>query len=179
MQHLLWKEGSHFPSHVAEQIDSYNNSILRVSEDLRRISIDLRPSILDNIGLVEAIRWLVDDLDEKGIKANLIINGTKRVLPSERDVHVFRFIQESLNNIKTHAAATSVVVQLDFNPDTLKITIRDDGKGFVLPEVLNTLSVKGKLGITGLQERAKLLNGNFHISSQPDEGTLVSMEFKV
>jgi len=179
MQHLLYREGEKIPPHIIQQIDSYNNSILQVSEDLRRISIDLRPSILDNVGLVEAIRWLVDELDEKGVKTNLMINGTKRALSSERDVHVFRFIQESLNNIKGHAEATSVVVQLDYNPNTLKVTIYDNGKGFVLPEVINKLPIKGKLGIIGLQERARLLNGNFSISSQPGEGTLVSMEFKV
>ncbi len=179
MQHLLNQERSGFSPQIIQQIDSYNNSVLGVSEDLRRISVALRPSILDDVGLVEAIRWLVDDLDEKGIRSHLVINGTRKALSSERDVHVFRFIQESLNNVRNHAEAADVVVRLDYNSDNMKITVRDNGKGFHMPEVLGKLTIEGKLGITGLQERARLLNGNFHLFSQPGEGTLVSLEFKI
>ncbi len=178
MQYLIRKESNKLTPQITDQIELYNNSIFRVSEDLRRISIDLRPSILDNIGLVEAIRWLVDDLYEKGVNAKLVTNGQIRKLPAESDVHVFRFIQEALNNVRRHAEASEAVVMIDYFSDSVKVSVQDNGKGFVLPEHISKFSINGKLGIMGMQDRASLLNGVFNVHSQTGKGTTVSVLFK-
>ncbi len=178
MQYLIHKESTKITPQITKQIELYNNSIFRVSEDLRRISIDLRPSILDNIGLVEALRWLVDDLYEKGVNAKLVTNGEVRKLPAESDVHVFRFIQEALNNVKRHSEASEAVVEMDYYSDCVKVSVQDNGKGFTLPEHIGKFSINGKLGIMGMQDRASLLNGVFNIHSQPGKGSTVSILFK-
>lgn len=178
MQYLIHKESSRLSPEITKQIGLYNNSIFRVSEELRRISIDLRPSILDNIGLVEAVRWLVDDLYEKGVNAKLVTNGEIRKLPAESDVHVFRFIQEALSNVKRHAEASETVVEMDFYPNNIKVSVQDNGKGFVLPERISKFSISGKLGIMGMRDRASLLNGAFNIHAQPEKGCTVSVVFR-
>jgi two-component system, NarL family, sensor histidine kinase DegS len=178
MQYVINKEGSKLTPEIIKQIEIYNNSIFRVSEDLRKISLDLRPSILDNIGLVEAVRWLVDDLYEKGVNAKVITTGEIRKLPSESDVHVFRFIQEGLNNVRRHAEASEVVVQMEYSPDFIKVSVQDNGKGFILPEHLGKFSVIGKMGVLGMHNRARMLKGEFKINSEPGKGTTVSVTFK-
>jgi two-component system sensor histidine kinase DegS len=175
MQYITRKERDKLTPEFSKQIESYNDSIFQVTEDLRRISIDLRPSILDNIGLLEAVRWLADDLYEKGVNVKFRTNGMIRKLPSGSDVHVFRFVQEALNNVRKHAEASETLVEMDFNPESIRIAVQDNGKGFIMPENTSAFYINGKLGIMGMQDRANLINGRFNIYSQPGKGTTASI----
>lgn len=155
------------------------DTLLHVSEDVRRLSLDLRPSVLDNLGLVPALRWLTDRLYQDGkISAKLIINGAQRKLNPEIEVTIFRIVQEALSNVRCHSKATKTVITLTFAPESLKLTVRDNGKGFLPSQRVDNLTAGGRVGLIGMQQRAKSLNGTFDISSQPGKGTLVSVEIK-
>jgi two-component system, NarL family, sensor histidine kinase DegS len=154
-------------------------SILDVADGVRRISIDLRPSILDDLSLVPAIRWMVDRLNQDGGPSiQLTVNGVERKMRSEIDVMIFRIIQEALNNARKHAQANSIRVILEFTADLCKIAVQDDGKGFLLPQRVALLATEGKLGLIGMQQRAQLLGGIFDIKSEPGMGTTLVLEVK-
>lgn len=163
---------------MKEEAKWIRDAILQVSENVRRLSLDLRPSILDNLGLVAAVRWLADRLiQESEIDTRVVVKGAVRKLRTEDEVIIFRIIQEALNNIRRHSQATEAVITLKFAPEeSLRITMRDNGNGFSLSEMFGNLTAEGKLGIIGMQQRAKFLKGTFDVQSQPGSGTLVSIE---
>ena len=178
IQAILNQHDNQVSPQIYHQLELLSDSIFKVSEDLRRLSIKLRPSILDNIGLMEALRWLVDDMNEKFIKTRLEVNGEIRKLRTDTDVTLFRFVQEALNNISHHSEATSAVVELNFHKHKITIKIIDNGKGMVLPEPISKLVSEQKLGLVGMQERARLLNGTFGVYSSVGKGTSISLEFR-
>lgn len=144
-------------------------------QGIRRFSQDLRPSIIDDLGLLPALKWLVKQKSEDtGIEIGLKVNGKEQRLLPEMELILFRITQEALNNIGKHAHATAADVELDFMPERVSVKITDNGKGFQLPETVGDLSHAGKLGLVGMQERVSLLNGSFEINSQPGRGTVVS-----
>ena len=156
---------------------SIKDVVLRVSEEIRRLSRDLRPRILDNVGLLSAIRWLVDRLNEEEmINGSVVLKGIERDFSPESEVTIFRIVQEALNNVRRHSQATKVIVTVGFSPESVKIVVNDNGTGFILNKTAGELAGEGKLGIVGMQQRAKFLNGNFDIYSQPGKGTSVSIE---
>ncbi|MFC1911961.1 sensor histidine kinase [Chloroflexota bacterium] len=110
------------------------------------------------------------------INSRLALKGTERSLGSEQEVIVFRIVQEALNNVRRHSQATKVLVTIEFLSESIKIDVKDDGKGFILNKTVVNLAADGKLGIMGMQQRAKLLNGVIDIQSQCGKGTLVSIE---
>lgn len=156
----------------------YVESIYSIVEEIRKMSMDLRPSILDDFGLLDALRWLVDKMEGNTLKTKLVIDGTIRKFSPETDVILFRFIQEALNNVKRHSKASQVTVFISFNEETVSVNIQDNGIGFDLPKAVTALSSKGKLGIIGMQERARLLRGIFNVSSKSGHGTSVSLQFE-
>jgi len=90
------------------------DAILQVLEDVQRLSLDLRPSVLNDIGLVPALRWLTDCLNhEGGIETEVVVHGAERKLSSETEVTIFRIVQEALNNARRHSKATEAVVTLE------------------------------------------------------------------
>lgn len=158
------------------QAEQIRDRIVTLSEDLRRISHDLRPGILDNVGLIPAVEWLADLLNqETNMNARLIVHGEAKKLGPEAETQIFRLVQEALNNIRRHAKATEININLEFNTNCFIISVKDNGQGFDLNKTYNDLILKRKLGIVGMQQRAKLINGIFDIQSKPGEGTLVSL----
>ena len=105
-----------------------------------------------------------------------VVDGVERKLSSETEVTVFRIVQEALSNVRHHSGATEAVVMLKFAPESLKMTIQDNGKGFLFSKMNGNLIAQGRLGIIGMQERTRFLNGTFNVSSQPGQGTLVSVD---
>ena len=162
-----------------EHAEWVRDAVLQLLEDVRRLSLDLRPSVLDDIGLVPALRWLTDHLNQEGgIETKIAVYGAERKLSSEIEVTTFRIVQEALNNARRHSKATEAIVTLEFAPESLEITVRDNGDGFSLSETIGKLATEGKLGLIGMQQRAQFLHGALHISSRPGEGTSVSIEIK-
>jgi len=161
---------------VVENAKWIRDTTLQAVEDVRRISLDLRPNVLDNLGLVPALRWLVERTNkESGIKTRILIHGQKRNLSPKAEVAIFRIIQEVLNNITRHSEATEALVNLEFNAECLKIILEDNGQGFRPPKNFNRLTAKGKLGLIGIQQRIDLLGGTLKIRSEPGKGTSISI----
>jgi len=177
IQSSLNKERNSLSPTIVQQLDLYSKSIHTVTEDLRRLCAHLRPSILDDIGLIEAIRSFIDNFTRGSIETQLTINGENRKFSPDNDVIIYRFIQEALNNASRHSGATEVVVNIDFSDKSTIIIIKDNGKGFIVPKQLNDFSAKNKSGLVGMQERAKMLNGIFNVTSVIGVGTTIYLEF--
>jgi two-component system, NarL family, sensor histidine kinase DegS len=149
-------------------------------DELRRLSTSLRPGILDDMGLIPALKWFTNHIaNEKHIQIQLGIKGPKSELTSELELNVFRIVQEALHNIVRHARASEAFINLDMDTEFLKITIKDNGQGFIPPKKFASFVTKGKLGLAGMQERVKSLGGTFEVQSNLDEGTLLIIEIPV
>jgi PAS domain S-box-containing protein len=145
-------------------------------EGVRRFSQDLRPSILDDLGLVPALEWLITDLEKNNrITTKVDISGSRHRLTPEIELTVFRIVQEVLSNIRRHSQASSVAMSLDFGADALTLLISDNGQGFSIPRRTSDLALSGKLGIIGMRERARLIGGTLIVQSEKDIGTTVTL----
>lgn len=175
---LAVDKGHSIDQHTREDLEGVKDTLLNIAEDTKRLSLALRPGILDDLGLVPAIRWLVDQLNRDGItQAKVFVEGSQRSLNQEVNNHLFRITQEALNNIRRHAKATEVNVKLVFSDEVINLLIQDNGEGFLFKDFSDS-PLQGKMGIIGMQERARLLNSNLQISSKPGKGTTISVEFK-
>ncbi len=145
-------------------------------QGIRRFSQDLRPSIIDDLGLLPAVQWLVKQKSEdSGIDISLKISGKEQRLLPEMELILFRIVQESLNNIGKHAQSSKAEVNLEFTDSLVNITVSDNGKGFQVPQTMGDLSHSGKLGLVGMQERVSLLGGSLDIKSEAGQGTTVNV----
>ncbi|MFP3975941.1 MAG: sensor histidine kinase [Dehalococcoidia bacterium] len=146
------------------------DTLTQTVEDLRRITLDLRPSMLDRLGLISALRWLVDCTNQSSsVHTGLFVNGTERKLPTHAEDTIFRVVQEALNNIQRHSKATEATVNLEFATEFIKLTISDNGSGFA--KDIKDLASEDKIGLIGAQHRVKSINGTFEIRSTPGKGT--------
>lgn len=143
---------------------------------VRRFSQDLRPSILDDLGLVPALEWLIANLqDDLKVSTSVDLEGDSRRLSPEIELTVFRITQELISNIRRHSGATRVELALDYSEDALTLIVSDDGQGFSVPERTSDLALSGKLGIIGMRERARLVGGTLIVQSEKDAGTTVTL----
>ncbi len=145
--------------------------------ELRRLSQDLRPPVLERLGLLPALEWLASDVaDYSGIATTVNAIGSRRRLSEEVELVLFRIVQEALRNVWRHAEATQAEVMVEFDEGKTKITVTDNGKGFNLPKTIGDLVRDGKLGLTGIQERTQLIGATLRVQSQPGKGTSVTVE---
>jgi signal transduction histidine kinase len=153
---------------------------VKILDDVHRLIFDLRPSLLDDLGLPSAIRWYADNyLEPLGLATRFQIVGNERRLPSEVETALFRVAQEAITNAAKHSEGENVLVRLKFEPDKVGLAIEDDGRGFE-PASLTDLHRKGHgWGLLGIRERVSLLNGQFQIESSPGKGTKVMVEVPV
>jgi PAS domain S-box-containing protein len=148
--------------------------------EVRHFTQDLRPPMLDDLGLLPALEWLTDDLKQQsGLEVELKVIGTQRRLNPEAELLLFRIFQEASNNVRRHAKASKIEMTLEFNEDRMRATISDNGVGFKPPKSLGELSRIGKLGLLGIEERAQLLGSSLKIKSEPGDGTTVIVEAPV
>ena len=162
------------PSSESQELKKIYEQIKGTLHEVRRFSRDLRPSILDDLGLIPALEWVTDQIkNEYGINTTLKILNASRRLTNEAELLLFRIVQEALRNIVKHARATSAEVTMEFQDNIIKLVITDDGTGFQVPENIDDLSKVNKLGLIGMQERVQLLGGTFRIDSAPGKGTKI------
>ncbi len=146
-------------------------------QSVHRFVQDLRPSLLDDLGLIPALRSLVKGLQESdGIGTDLKVLGAEKRFSPEVELLLFRIVQEALNNIRRHAQASEAQVVMEFAENRIKVTISDNGRGFELSGRVDDLPRSGKLGLAGMQERARLLGGTLEMRSTPDKGTTLIVE---
>jgi PAS domain S-box-containing protein len=157
-----------------EELWRQTDSIL---QGVRRLSHDLRPAMLDRLGLLPAVEFLASEVTKHSnvaTKVNLI--GKEHRLPEEVAIALFRITQEALRNVWRHSGATRAEINIEFSSDWARITVSDDGKGFQVPEKMSDLAKQEKLGLAGMQERAQLVGGTLTVQSQPGKGTTVTVE---
>jgi PAS domain S-box-containing protein len=139
---------------------------------VRRISAELRPSLLDDLGLAAAIEWQLDEFRERtGLACVFTSNLTNTVLDTDRASPLFRIFQEALTNVARHANATQVTVDLDEGPDSLTLRIQDNGRGINEEDLGRAKS----FGLLGMRERVYLLEGEIDIHGIPGQGTTITV----
>ena len=149
---------------------------MRSLDELHRIIYDLRPSILDDLGLLPAIRWLaMRGLPPSGVEVRCEFDELPAKLPFEVEIAVFRAVQEAINNIVRHAHAETVLIEVAAAGDTLAIDIEDDGDGFDVASVGAPARSGRGLGILGMREHMELIGGAADVVSSTGKGTRVSL----
>lgn len=148
-----------------------------ITEGVRRLSQDLRPPTIDRLGLLSSLKWLARRTKENtGIEAEVSSYGVQQRADPDSELLLFRIVQEALNNVWRHSNATTAQIIVEFHDDVIKISVIDNGRGFRVPKAMGSLAESGKLGLAGMQERARLLNGNVTIKSALGKGTVVTVE---
>lgn len=161
---------------VAAQVDDLLTLTRGTLQSVRRFSRDLRPSVLDDLGLVPAIELAVEQTQARlAGGARLDVKGEPRRLEPAVELALFRIAQEALHNIEKHAQATSARVELAFSDGTVRLDVEDDGRGWEPPANVAELARAGKLGILGMKERAQLIGGTFDLRSVPRRGSRVTV----
>jgi len=151
--------------------------LVRTLEDMRKLTLALRPSSLDDLGLVATLRaYLASYLEDAGLQVTFHHEGVEGRLAPSVEIALFRIIQEAVHNVVKHAQARSVRIELKAKGDTVVAVVEDDGKGFDVDGVLKSKVGTDSLGILGIQERTALLGGTFTIKSQVGRGTRLEVE---
>jgi PAS domain S-box-containing protein len=152
----------------------------QATAQVRTLSLDLRPAMLDDLGLTATLRWLVDrEAQRAGLVAHINVRSSRAPLPPDVAVAAFRVVQESLTNAVRHARARNVWVKLRQRDDELDLAIRDDGVGFDPDSARNRAARGESFGLLGIQERAALLGGRADIRSRPGHGTSIRVWFPI
>ncbi|HYS56829.1 MAG TPA: PAS domain-containing sensor histidine kinase [Burkholderiales bacterium] len=158
---------------IAEKLKAMQAMIDGTVAATRRISSDLRPLILDDLGLVPAAEWLVQDFTQRtGIPCELRVGSPEPELKDPHATAVFRILQESLTNVARHAKAQRVEVALARADGTVTLNVRDNGRGFSLDDPRRP----NAFGLMGLRERVYLLGGEVRIESEPGRGTSIAVQ---
>jgi len=145
----------------------------RVLNQVRNLSLDLHPSILDDLGLVYALKWYAERQSERaGLKIEVAADPSRPRLPRDIEIGCFRIAQEALTNVMRHAKAGRASVTLKRGSGTVELRVRDDGIGFVVGAAFAP-SGEASVGLASMQERARLLGGEVRITSAPGQGTEV------
>jgi signal transduction histidine kinase len=159
-----------------EEVRSLSDLIQHAIDDVRRLSQNLRPSILEDIGFTAALRWLVDNCDRTAQSATLACAiDLDALVPAEARVVVYRIVQEALANAEEHADARRISVSVEHDGDRLYISIQDDGKGFAA----ETTVLQRGIGLATMQERARILGGTLSVWSEQGKGTRVTLAVPV
>ncbi len=162
---------------LREKLEELREQAIEALQGVRRCAQDLRPSILDDLGLIAALEWMAEDLGKKSaIEARVEVTGNQPELSGDVQLLLFRIAQEALSNIRRHAQASTAKVKLEFGGEKIRMTISDSGKGFEVSPHHDDLTRTGKLGIAGMYERARLLGGTLRIESELGKGTRVIAE---
>ncbi|MGC8857030.1 MAG: ATP-binding protein [Anaerolineae bacterium] len=158
------------PMQAREELSNLKSAAMGTFQKVRNFIFELRPMMLDDLGLIPTIRKYVDAFKEQtGLDATVTVTGAERRLESYLEVMIFRAIQELLGNAARHSQASTVKVQVDMGTSAVKVIVDDNGKGFD-PEILNE---SRNLGLKLIRERTEMLGGNFEIDSAPGKGTRI------
>ena len=167
MRRMLLSDGHPEP---AAKIQKIELDVSRIIRTVRKVATDLRPGILDELGVVAAIKWMTKNFQNRtGISCKVTVQGADNISDSARSTAIFRVVQEALTNVMRHAAASQVNVTLEKKDDTLVLEVRDNGIGIKEERIFHSKS----LGLVGIRERVLMLGGEASISGKPGEGTIV------
>ena len=149
----------------------------RLLAETRRLILDLRPMLLDDMGLTAAIRWYADTrLGGASIATEFAVDAPETRFPSHIETALFRIAQEAINNIAKHSGATRVHIDLSFLGPSARMVISDNGGGFDPQDLLRQPGPDGGFGLAGMRERVSLLAGKFDLRSETEQGTVLEVE---
>jgi PAS domain S-box-containing protein len=155
---------------LLEKFGDMSDLVDTTIQDVRRIATELRPGMLDDLGLVPAMEWQLQEFQKRsGIRCRFTSDLEEVALDAEETTVLFRILQETLTNVARHASATRVEVSLDEEQGYVRLRVRDDGRGITAGEVEGSRS----FGLLGMRERVLLRSGDFSIHGTPDQGTTV------
>ena len=158
------------PTSAATHLDLLKSHLDGIEEQIRRLAHELRPRILEDLGLVPALRFLADGVAQRsGLSVQVESAQTER-LPAPVETTIYRVAQEALSNVRRHASASRVTLHLARQSRQLRCTVVDDGVGFE-PGSAREESERPKGGLTGMRNRVEALGGTFEVRSAPGKGT--------
>jgi two-component system sensor histidine kinase DegS len=159
------------PAQAKEELSNLKTSAMGTFQKVRNFIFELRPMMLDDLGLAPTLRKYADAFKEQsGLEVNVMVTGSERRFEPYIEVMIFRAVQELLGNAQRHSQATQVKLQIDLGNDFIRVNVEDNGKGFA-PE---TLKDSTSLGLKLIRERAEMLGGNFEIESAAGSGARIS-----
>jgi signal transduction histidine kinase len=134
----------------------------------------LNPELIESFGLIKTLEMEIEKMERPGlININYHVTGNPVFMNSQKELVIFRIIQEAFNNILKHARAKNVLIQLFYNKDEIEVTIQDDGAGFILETLSENRNAKAKSGLLNMKKRAKLIDGSCKIISEPGYGNSI------
>jgi two-component system sensor histidine kinase DegS len=173
IDNIAYKADRYSPQELRNELGNLYELSQQTYQNIKYYAQALRPSILDDLGLIAAIKWLAEETHKLGgIEIQVKIDSIP-LLPPETQLVLFRIIQESLNNVQRHSGASEASITVECQGAEIRVTIKDNGRGFKLPKQLSEFAGQGKLGLTGMAERAQLIGGEVEVSSQIDKGTTI------
>ena len=175
VDNLAAKAESYLPQELRDELGKLYELSEQTYQGIKRYAQALRPRILDDLGLVPAIKWLAEEIHNfSGIEIQVKTDTIPPLAP-ETQLVLFRVAQEALNNVHRHSGASEAIVNVQCQGNEVMVTISDNGKGFNLPQQLSDFAGRGKLGLTGMAERARLIGGELEVSSQIGKGTKLTV----
>lgn len=162
---------------VAESLRRLVPKVKDALEEVRRVAMDLRPSILDDLGILATLSWFFREFEVvcQGMKVEKDFSVEEKIVPAQLKITIFRIIQEATSNIVKHANASRIRVSLKEAGNALHLSIEDDGVGFDAAERANHCPLGKGLGLLSMKERAKLSGGNYELASTVGQGTRISV----
>lgn len=168
------------PSQVRSELKSLKNAVNTTFQKTRSFIFDLRPMMLDDLGLVPTLKRYVEDLEAKSeFQTSLNVFGSGTRFEPHTEVIVFRAVQALLDNVRKHAEANQAQVTLDILDDKISVTVEDDGSGFSVDEALQPAEERRVSGLSNAMDQVKMLGGTFDIDSQIGRGTMVRFSLPV
>lgn len=159
------------PPEVRGQIDSLKAVAERTFQEVRNMALLLRPSMLDDLGLAAALEWQGREVSRRSeIEVTVDSEAAPEDLPDEYNISIYRVVQEALNNAVRHSGAKTARVAVERRPESIVVCVTDDGRGF-------DPSRSRGMGLLGMEERARRLDGTLRVESQPGKGTTITAEF--
>lgn len=164
------------PAQSQQIMSGLRSSVSLTVKEIQNIIYDLRPTLLDDLGLIPALHWYTESrLQEQGVAVNLNINGQPQRLPPELETTLYRVTQEAVTNVIRHARASQVWVDLHFADNAAAVSVRDNGQGFPVEKFTGNTNGRKGFGLLGIQERATLLGGKMTAQSSTGEGTIIQV----
>jgi two-component system sensor histidine kinase DegS len=165
------------PNRTREELTNLRQAVTNTFQEVRGIMFDLRPMMLDDLGLVPTLKKFTEGFQEKsGLPVNLTITGQERRLQSHTEATIFRVVQELVKNARDHAHCTSIEVSLDIDEVWVRASVEDNGTGFDVDEVMQAVDQYKTVGLATLRERVEMLGGALDIDSGIGRGTKVSLQ---
>ena len=168
------------PEKLQHQYEEQMHSIDQIIENVRRLSRDLRPAVLDDLGLSAALQWLIKNFEKNfNIKITVDAPDINPLFPRDAQIMIYRVFQEALTNVGKHAGAKNVSVVIKSQEDRVSFVIEDDGKGFDPTKALTKHALDRGLGLSTMDERIRMLKGSLDLWSQQGGGTRISFTIPI